>query len=125
MANSARPSANEAVVITPMAASAPIARRRVTPLISSADATPQHAGAEHEVDAEQGAGGEPAEDRVGQAVADVAHALEHDEHADEPAQRPGDRGDDDAVAEELEVEGAEAGSSHVRPRVAVRRVAQR
>ena len=40
-ANSAKPSANEAVVITPIAASEPITRRRVTPLIMSADATPQ------------------------------------------------------------------------------------
>jgi hypothetical protein len=38
---SARPSANEAVVITPMAASEPITRRRVTPLMSRAEATPQ------------------------------------------------------------------------------------
>jgi hypothetical protein len=40
-AKRANPSANDAVVITPMAASAPITRRRVTPLIISAEATPQ------------------------------------------------------------------------------------
>ncbi len=33
--------ANEAVVITPMAASEPITRRRVTPWIMRAEATPQ------------------------------------------------------------------------------------
>ena len=37
----ARPRAKLAVVITPMAASEPITRRRVTPLIISADARPQ------------------------------------------------------------------------------------
>ena len=40
-ANSASPSAKEAVVMTPMAASAPIRRPRVTALIISAEATPQ------------------------------------------------------------------------------------
>ena len=39
-ANNASPSANDAVVMTPIAASDPITRRRVTPLIMSADATP-------------------------------------------------------------------------------------
>ena len=38
----ARPRANEAVVITPMAASDPIDRRRVTRLISSAEARPHN-----------------------------------------------------------------------------------
>ena len=66
-----------------------------------------HTGAEHDVDAEQGAGGEPAEDGVGEAMTDVAHSLEHHEHTDEAAQRPGDRGNDDAVAEELEFVGLE------------------
>ena len=36
----ATPSANDAVVMTPMAASAPIRRRRVTLLMASADASP-------------------------------------------------------------------------------------
>ena len=40
MANRARPRAKEAVVITPMAASAPMTRRRVTRLIMRPDATP-------------------------------------------------------------------------------------
>ena len=39
-ANSARPSAKDAVVMTPIAASDFSTRRRVTPLIISADATP-------------------------------------------------------------------------------------
>ena len=90
-ANRARPSANDAVVITPIAASAPIARRRVTPLISSADARPHTPAPRKKFTPSSGAGGEAAEDGVRQPVADVAHALEHDEHADEPAQRAGER----------------------------------
>ena len=39
-ANSASPSANDAVVMTPIAASEPMMRRRVTALIMSADTTP-------------------------------------------------------------------------------------
>ncbi len=39
-ANSARPSANDAVVMTPIAASEPMIRRRVTALIMSAETTP-------------------------------------------------------------------------------------
>ena len=38
---SATPTANEAVVTTPIAASAPILRRLATPLIRRADAIPQ------------------------------------------------------------------------------------
>jgi hypothetical protein len=37
----ARPRANEAVVMTPMAASEPMARRRVTAVTPSAEARPQ------------------------------------------------------------------------------------
>ena len=39
--SSTTPSANDAVVITPMAASAPIRRLRVTRLMDNADASPQ------------------------------------------------------------------------------------
>ena len=71
-----------------------------------------HAGTEHEVDAEQRARREAAEDRVRQAVTDVAHALQHDVHADQPAQRAGDGRDDQAVAEELELERAQQSIDH-------------
>ena len=44
--SSATPSANDAVVMTPIAASAPIRRLRATALMASAEASPQSAGAE-------------------------------------------------------------------------------
>src|SRR5205085_10772447 len=58
---------------------------------------------------------EAAEDRVRQAVADVAHALQHDVDADEAAQRARHRRDDQAVAEELEVERAQQLVDHGAP----------
>ena len=61
-------------------------------------------GAQDEVDPEERTGGETAEDGVRQPVADVAHALEHDVDADQPAQGAGEGGHDEAVAEELELE---------------------
>ena len=100
-------------MITPIAASAPIVRRRRDTTDEQRRGDTPHPGTEHEVDAQQSAGGEPSEDGVGQAVADVAHPLEHDEHADEPAQAAGDGGDDHPVAKELEVVGLQE-VAHVR-----------
>ncbi len=96
-----------------MAASAPIVAPPGDAVDQQRRGDAPHPGAEHEVDAEQGAGGEAAEDGVGQAVADVAHPLEHDEHADESAQRAGEGGDDHPVAEELELVGLQQ-LAHVR-----------
>jgi hypothetical protein len=65
---------------------------------------PPQAGAEEEVDPDQGAGSEPPEDRMGQSVTDVGHSPQHDVDADEPAQGTGQRGGDQPVDEELELE---------------------
>ena len=85
---SATPSAKLAVVMMPMAASAPILpttrhgideqRRRESP----------GAGAEVEVDAGHVGHDRAAEHRVRQAMADVAHVAQHHVDADEAAQQP-------------------------------------
>ncbi len=64
-------------------------------------------GTEEEVDAEQGAGGEAAEDGVGEAMADVAHPLQHHVHPHQAAQAAGEGGHGQPVAEELELERSE------------------
>ena len=69
--------------------------------ISTALTSAQAPGADEEVDADDGAQDRSAEERVGQAVADIAHAPEHHVNTDVAAHRPHDDGGDHAVAEEL------------------------
>ena len=102
--SSATPSAKDAVVTTPMAASAPMRFVRATALMARAEASPHSPAPSEDRDAEQRRGGVPAEDGVREAVADVAHALEGDEHAEQPAQRSGQRRGHEALDEELVAE---------------------
>ena len=114
-ANRASPSANDAVVMTPIAASAPISAATRDPVDHQRRGDAPDAGAEQEVHAEQRAGGEAAEDRVRQAVADVAHARAARRNTPtSPHSAPGERRDRDPVAEELEVVRARAGLPHRR-----------
>jgi hypothetical protein len=85
--SSATPSAKDAVVTTPIAASAPMRRLRATALMASADASP-HSPARARRAADERCGGVAAEARVRQAVADVAHAAQDDEDPDETAEAP-------------------------------------
>ena len=61
------PKAKLAVVITPIAASAPMMRRRVTRLTREAGRQAPDAGADEEVEADGGADRRPAEDGVATA----------------------------------------------------------
>ena len=71
------------------------------------------AGAEEQVDADQTRDGVAAEDRMRQAVADVAHVAQHDVAPDQAAQGAGHRRDVDTVAEELEcVRCGQLGPTH-------------
>ena len=83
----ATPTAKLAVVTMPIAASAPMRRRRATALMSNADDEPPEPGPQVEVDRRDVGDDGPAEHRVRQAMADVAHVPQHDVDADQPAQR--------------------------------------
>ena len=92
------PIANEAVVTTPIAASAPIVPRPATRAISSAVNNAPQPGAEEVRGAERSRDRSTSEHGVRQAVADVAHRPQHDVHADQAAQRAGEHGDEHARA---------------------------
>ncbi len=78
-----------AVVITPMAASAPM-RRAARGLVDQhcGEEAPE-AGADVEVPLHDERDHRAAEDGVRQAVADVAHAAQHDVDAEQAAERAG------------------------------------
>lgn len=91
--------------VRPMAASEPIALRRVTPLIIMAAAN-QAPAPRKKLTPSRALAAKPPK-MAWEAVTDVAHALQHDVHPDEAAQCAGQRRHDHAVDEELELERPE------------------
>lgn len=100
-ANRATPKANDAVVMTPDSGvgSEPASLGYGVDCQRGCD-SPQPRAEDVELRGEELHSGKAPEDRMGKPVTDVAHAAQHDVHADKAEQRPGEPRDEEALQEE-------------------------